>query len=66
MLDAEITEIHYRSVVGTLLWTESMIYKRLWSVGEDFVANHIIYLVKRVSLADGIQHVNVEPIPDFI
>lgn len=66
MLDAEITEIYYRSVVGTLLWTEPMIYKRLWAVGQDFVAKHIIYLVKRVSLVDGIQHVNVEPIPNFI
>ena len=66
MLDAEITEIHYRSAVGALLWTEPMIYKRLWAVGQDFVENRIIYLVKRVSLADGIQHVNVEPIPEFI
>lgn len=66
MLDAKITEINYRNVVGTLLWTEPMIYKRLWKVGQDFVENHITYLVKRVSLADGIQHVNIEPIPDFI
>ncbi len=54
-----IKEIHYRDIEGSLLWTEPMVYKRLWSVGQDFIEDHKEYLVKRVSLAGGIQHVNI-------
>lgn len=55
----EVREIHYGDMDGILLWTEPMIYKRLWSVGQNFITDHKEYLVKRVSLADGIQQVNI-------
>jgi hypothetical protein len=55
-----IAEIHYRDIYGNLLWKDPMIFSRLHAVGEDFVNDYVKYVVRRVAVADDVQHVNVE------
>ena len=59
-----VTEIYYRNIRGDVLWTTPMMFKRLHGVGEELVWGHMRYIVKRVAVADNIQHVNVEPTND--
>ena len=56
-----IDEIHYRDIYGNLLWKEPMIYRRLFAAGQDFVANRVFYIIKRVSVVDRVQHLNIIP-----
>lgn len=60
MGEYKITEIHYRDIYGNLLWKEKMIFSHLHAVGETIVENYILYRVRRVAVADDIQHVNIE------
>ena len=55
-----ITETHYRDYNGKLLWKEKMIFSRLHAVGEEMVSDGIEYKVRRVAVADNIEHVNFE------
>jgi len=55
-----ITEIHYRDIYGSLLWKDKMIFSRLHGVGEEMVEKSVHYIVKRVAVADDVQHVNIE------
>lgn len=52
--------IHYRDMYGEFLWKEPMIFKRLFAVGNSLVEDSVEYIVKRVAIADDIQHVNIE------
>ena len=60
MTEYNIDKIHYRDIYGDLLWEEPMIHERLHAVGEKFIYFSIEYIVRRVAVADNIQHVNVE------
>lgn len=55
-----ITRIDYRDMTGALIWSDKMVFRRLWRVGQSFTANSTSWVVRRVALADGTQHVNVE------
>ena len=55
-----ITEIYYRDIHGKLLWKTKMTFKRLHSVGESLVWGYKNYIVRRVAVADNVQHVNLE------
>lgn len=54
---------HFRNARGDLLWIDPLVMARLHAPGETVVHNSIRYIVKRVALAAGVQHVNVEPEP---
>ena len=56
----KIDEIHYRNIFGQLLWREKMIFSRLHAIDEELVEDHKTYIVKRVAVADNVQHVNVQ------
>lgn len=56
----KIDEIHYRNIFGQLLWKEKMIFSRLHGIGEELIADCKTYIVKRVAVADNVQHVNIE------
>jgi len=60
MAGYQIEKIHYRNIYGKLLWENPMIFKRLHAVGELFIENSVEYIVRRVAVADNIQHVNIE------
>lgn len=60
----EIKEIHYRNMDGCLIEKSPMHFKCLYAVGQTYIHDYKTYLVNRVALADGIQHVNVEIVPD--
>lgn len=53
-----ITEIHYRDYFGRLLWIESMVLRRLFGPGDEVINDSKKYTVRRVAVADNIQHVN--------
>ena len=55
-----IRRIHYRDIYGNLLWEAPMQFKSLWDVGGFLVNDGITYTIKRVAVADDIQHVNIE------
>ena len=55
----DIKETHYRDIYGKLLWTEPMIFSRLYAVGQEFIENSQTYTVARVAVADNVQHVNI-------
>jgi len=57
-----IKEIHFRDIYGKLMWKEAMIFKRLFGVGDGLVEDSVEYIVKRVAVADDIQHVNIEKV----
>ena len=60
-----IKEVHYRDVFGKLIWKDNMVFKRLWGVGNDLVHESKRYIVRRVAVADEVQHVNIELV-DYI
>lgn len=60
MFKYKIEKIHYRDIYGNLLWEEPMVFRRLYSVGQDFIINSITYIVRRVAVVDNIQHLNIE------
>jgi len=55
----KIDTIHYRDIYGKLLWSEPMIYKNLFESGEELINKSSSYVVKRVAIAENIQHVNI-------
>lgn len=55
----EITEVHYRTIHGKLLWTSPMQFKRLHSIGEPITHDGVHMTVHRVAVVDRVQHVNV-------
>lgn len=57
-----VNEIHYRDMDGALLWKEPMIFSRLFAIGQDFIEDSVRYIVRRVAVADGVQHGNVEKV----
>lgn len=58
---AAIDYIDYRDMEGKLLWSERMVFSRLWAVGDILTEKSAHWKVRRVALAGSIQHVNVEP-----
>ena len=60
MSEYNITKVHFRDIYGALLWSEPMRFRRLYSVGGELVVNYVGYTVRRVAVADNIQHVNIE------
>lgn len=61
---SKIEGIHYRDMSGELLWQTPMNLSRLWALGDDLIADGKKWIVRRVALADTIQHINVEPDED--
>jgi len=59
MGEYKVDKIHYRNIYGKLLWTEKMIFKRLYAVNQSFITNSKEFIVKRVAVANNIQHVNI-------
>jgi len=56
----EIKENHFRDIYGNLLWVDKIILSSLHGIGELFIYDYKKYIVRRVAIADKIQHVNVE------
>jgi len=56
----EVTETHYRDYNGKLLWKEKMVFSRLHAVGEEMIVDGVEYKVRRIAVADNVQHVNFE------
>jgi len=54
-----ITDIHYRDMYGNLLWQEKMMFNRLFALDQDIFQDGVHYVVKRVAVADNVQHVNL-------
>lgn len=59
-----IETIDYRDIFGNLMFSEPMIFKRLHAVGEIMIHHGIDYIVKRVAVADTVQHVNLATEPN--
>jgi len=55
-----IDTIHYRNIFGHFLFQTPMVFKRLHGVGEEICEKGVWYLIRRVAVADNIQHVNLE------
>ena len=55
-----ITEIHYRDIYGNLIWKDEIIFRSLWGIGNEIIHDYKRYIVRRVAVADNIQHVNIE------
>lgn len=55
-----ITEVHYRDIYGKLIWKDNIVFRSLWGVGNELVHDSKNYIVRRVAVADEIQHVNIE------
>ena len=55
--------IHYVDDDGKILWTDPMIYKRLWAVGDWLMHDSQTYQVRWVSLSNlgHIQRVEIVP-----
>ena len=60
-MDYHIDKIDYRDIYGNLLWSEDMVFRRLYAVGQDFISDSKRYVVKRVAIADNVQIVNCAP-----
>lgn len=58
-MKSKIDRIHYRDIYGNFLWSERMIFKRLYSVGQTFRSQSKDYLVERVAVVNNIQHLNI-------
>ena len=56
----EVTETHYRDYNGKLVWKEKMVFSRLHAVGEVMIVDSVEYKIRRVAVADNVQHVNFE------
>lgn len=56
-----IKEVHYRDVYGNLIWKDEIVFRRLWGVGNELIHDSKKYIVRRVAVADSVQHVNIEP-----
>jgi hypothetical protein len=54
-----VAKIHYRDLYGALLWEEPMVFRRLYATGDVIVHDGGTYIVRRVALADDIQHINM-------
>jgi hypothetical protein len=54
--------IHFRDAAGELLWCSPASFPRLLRVGEKVCREDVVYVVRRVSLADGVQHVNLDAV----
>jgi hypothetical protein len=67
----DVTQTHFRDLYGRLLWTEPLQEEyRLYEL-EEVILNRSSegpkeFLVKRVALAENIQHVNLEPVLEQI
>jgi hypothetical protein len=55
-----VNTTHFRDARGALLWIDPLVMARLHGVGDVIVHNSTCYMVMRVALAAGVQHVNVE------
>ena len=54
-----IEQVDFRDMNGDLLWSEKMIFKRLYAVGQEFIENRKCYIVKRVDIKNKTVHLNV-------
>jgi hypothetical protein len=59
MSGLKVTRVHYRDLTGNLLWSEPMFAARLHGPEESMVADSVTYVIKRVAIANTIQHVNM-------
>lgn len=57
-----IKEVHYRDIYGKLIWKDNIVFRSLWGVGNELVHDSKEYIVRRVAVADNVQHVNIEPV----
>jgi hypothetical protein len=60
-----VKEVHYRDVFGKLIWKDNIVFRRLWGVGNELVHESKQYIVRRVAVADEVQHVNIELVNDW-
>jgi len=59
-MDAAINNVtQYYNAVGTKLWEEPMIMRRIWRVGQTLIANSITYRVDAVEVSGNVQRVAV-------
>jgi hypothetical protein len=58
-LAPKVLQTDYRDYSGNLLWSESMQFSRLHGVGEIMTEKGKTYRIRRVAVADHIQHVNL-------
>ena len=56
----KVKTTRYLDIYGNILWSEPMVFKRLWMVGQTFIENYIQYKVIRVAITGTLQIVNVE------
>ena len=59
MSDQKIMEIEYFLEDGTLVFSEPMIFRRLWAVGDDLVHEYRSYAVLSVEIEDNKQIVTI-------
>lgn len=57
-----IKEVHYRDLYGNLIWKDNIVFRHLWGVGNELVHDYKTYFVRRVAVADDVQHVNIEAV----
>lgn len=55
----KIDTVHYRDEFGNLIFEESMIFSKLFAIGDEIIQDKIAYKVTRVAVVDNIQHVNM-------
>jgi pyoverdine/dityrosine biosynthesis protein Dit1 len=55
-----IKEIHYRDIYGRLIWKDEIVFSSLWGIGNEIIYDYQRYIVRRVAVADTVQHVNIE------
>lgn len=57
----ETKETHYRDMAGNLLWKDSIVFRRLFAVGQELIEDGKAYIVCGCALGDGAMHVNMSP-----
>lgn len=55
----DVKQCDYRDMAGKLLWSEPMRFSRLDGIGDTLIHESVEYRVKRVAVADHVQHVNL-------
>lgn len=56
----KVETTQYMDTYGNILWSEPIVFKRLWLVGQTFIQDFVKYKVIRVAIAGELQIVNVE------
>lgn len=56
----KVETTRYLDIYENVLWSEPMVFKRLWMIGQTFIENYIKYKIVRVAISGKFQIVNVE------